>query len=191
MNFDSHVHRLLDAAVELVNALTSGEDGGRPVAVPTGPALRDAVTSAVTTPDYRPRPSLAECASLAEFAVPVRSVFEAAGRGDASAAAGAVNQLLRRTGARPQLNEDDDGSWHLHFHGVSDRFGPGWAAGIAAGLAMALGADEVGRLGVCAAGRCDRVYIDTSKNSRRQFCSTRCQNRVKAAAHRARSKASG
>jgi predicted RNA-binding Zn ribbon-like protein len=30
------------------------------------------------------------------------------------------------------------------------------------------------------------VFVDTSKNGRRRFCSTRCQSRVKAAAHRSR-----
>lgn len=46
--------------------------------------------------------------------------------------------------------------------------------------------DLAGRLGVCTAERCDRVYVDTSKNGTRRFCSTACQNRVKAAAFRAR-----
>ncbi|WP_235619177.1 CGNR zinc finger domain-containing protein [Embleya scabrispora] len=42
------------------------------------------------------------------------------------------------------------------------------------------------RLGLCGAPRCDRAYVDTSRNAGRQFCSTACQNRVKAAAFRAR-----
>ncbi|WP_405875666.1 CGNR zinc finger domain-containing protein [Streptomyces xanthophaeus] len=41
------------------------------------------------------------------------------------------------------------------------------------------------------AGRCDRVYADTSRNAARQFCSTACQNRTKAAAFRARRSAVG
>jgi predicted RNA-binding Zn ribbon-like protein len=45
--------------------------------------------------------------------------------------------------------------------------------------------DQQDRLGVCAAPRCDRVYVDTSRNATRRFCSTACQNRVKAAAFRA------
>ena len=57
-----------------------------------------------------------------------------------------------------------------------------------AGLALALGSDRSGRLGVCAADPCDRVFTDTSRNGGRRFCSTRCQNRVKAAAHRHRSR---
>ena len=45
-----------------------------------------------------------------------------------------------------------------------------------------------GRLGVCAAERCDRVYVDLSRNGAKRFCSTACQNRAKAAAFRVRSR---
>ena len=34
---------------------------------------------------------------------------------------------------------------------------------------------------------CDRVYVNTLYNLGKRFCSTRCQSRVKAAAHRAKS----
>jgi predicted RNA-binding Zn ribbon-like protein len=77
----------------------------------------------------------------------------------------------------------------LHFHGPDDSFERGWAAGIAAGLALAIGSDLAGRLGVCTAPDCDRVFVDSSRNAGRRFCSTRCQSRVKAAAHRARLRA--
>jgi predicted RNA-binding Zn ribbon-like protein len=49
-----------------------------------------------------------------------------------------------------------------------------------------VGSSLHGRLGVCSAERCDRVYVDTSRNGSRRFCSTACQNRVKAAAFRAK-----
>ena len=42
-------------------------------------------------------------------------------------------------------------------------------------------------MGTCAAERCDVVFVDTSKNGSRRFCSTGCQNRVKTAAYRSRS----
>ncbi len=51
---------------------------------------------------------------------------------------------------------------------------------------MVLGSELHGRLGVCTAARCDRVYVDLSRNGTRRFCSTACQNRNKAAAFRAR-----
>ena len=116
-----------------------------------------------------------------------RRVIEDIDGGDLAAAARRTNALLRTTGARPQLDTHGPGVWNLHFHGPDDTFGVGWSAGIAAGLAMALGTTDAGRLGVCAADRCDRVHLDTSRNGGRRFCSTRCQNRTKSAAHRARS----
>lgn len=188
MRFDSHIERVLTAATHLVNRLTAGFDGGQPVPAPSGAALREAVAAALAF-DGRPHTvRTADARTIAGVIPDVRAVFEAASHEETARAADLTNTLLDRTGARPRLNPDPDGSWHLHFHGPSDELGPGWAAGIAAGLAMALGVDEIGRLGVCSADRCDRVYVDTSRNGTRRFCSTRCQNRVKAATHRARQK---
>jgi predicted RNA-binding Zn ribbon-like protein len=124
--------------------------------------------------------------ALTEQAEAMREVFRAAYDGDLARAAATVNAMLLRTGARPQLDPEPAGGWQVHFHGSDDSLAVGWAAGCATGLALALGSDLAGRLGVCDADRCDRVFVDTSKNGSRKFCSTACQNRVKAAAYRAR-----
>lgn len=187
VRFDSHIERLLTASSRLVNALSPGLDGGRHVETPGGPALRSAIGVALTF-DREPTVSAAAARTIVDVVPDVRAVFESAAAGDTERAARITNTLLTRTAARPQLNQSADGGWHLHFHGPTDSLGPGWVAGLAAGLTMALGVDEIGRLGVCSAERCDRVYVDSSRNGTRQFCSTRCQNRVKAAAHRARQK---
>lgn len=115
----------------------------------------------------------------------MRVVFEAAYESDTDRAAKEVNHLLLDTRVRPQLDLTDQG-WNLHFHGADDTLANGWAAGCASGLALALGSDLAGRLGVCAAPACDRVFVDVSRNAQRRFCSPQCQSRVKAAAHRAR-----
>jgi len=57
---------------------------------------------------------------------------------------------------------------------------------MAVGLAYVLGSEYADRIGVCSAPDCDRVYVDVSRNGTKRFCSTACQNRVKAAAFRAR-----
>lgn len=62
----------------------------------------------------------------------------------------------------------------------------GWAADCVTGLAIVLGGQCWDRLGVCTVPRCDRVYVDTSRNASKRFCSTACQNRVKSAAFRER-----
>ena len=185
MLFDSHVSILLDAAVELVNRTTPGHDGTDAVGQPQGEALRGAVVAAISRDDYQPRVSHVTARALASLAAGIRPVFEATDAGDLDHAAALVNGLLEQTEARPRLIHTESG-WDLHFHGRDRTVYQGWAGGLAAGLALALGSDRGGRLGVCVAEPCDRVYIDSSRNGGRRFCSTRCQNRVKAAAHRAR-----
>ncbi|MEV8378245.1 CGNR zinc finger domain-containing protein [Kribbella sp. NPDC056861] len=185
MNFDSHILNVLTAATALVNRLTAGHSGGARYAVPADLA---GATADALGDDGRPRPevSTAQAKQLAAVAARMRVVFEAAHGGDTDRAAEEVNALLLDTNARPQLDRTGSPGWNLHFHGADDTLANGWAAGCAAGLAMALGSDLVGRLGVCSAPACDRVFVDASRNSARRFCSPQCQSRVKAAAHRAR-----
>ncbi|TQS12524.1 CGNR zinc finger domain-containing protein [Microbispora hainanensis] len=187
MNFNSHTDAVVGIAVGLVNALTEGEARGRPYAPPTGEARAAAVGDVLATGDRRaPEVSEAEADALTEIAGRLRGVFEAVTRGDVDAAALAVNGLLAETDARPHLDRHDGEPWHLHFHGAGGTLAGNYAAGCATGLAVVLGSELHDRLGVCTAPHCDRVYVDTSRNGTRRFCSTACQNRVKTAAFRAR-----
>ncbi len=188
IHFDSHVHTVTDQACRLVNALTSGHDGTRPVEPPPAGQRARIVHDLLARPDYDPRVDESAADGMVALAESLRVVFEAAARDDLDTAATAVNVLLREMGSVPQLDRARGGGWTLHFHGRKPGLVVGWGAGIAAGLALAIGSDLAGRLGVCQAAPCDRVYVDTSKNAGRRFCSTRCQSRVKAAAHRARKK---
>ena len=45
------------------------------------------------------------------------------------------------------------------------------------------------RLGVCAAAPCRRVFVDTSPNRSRRYCSDPCPSRANVAAYRARQRA--
>jgi predicted RNA-binding Zn ribbon-like protein len=189
VRFDSHIEILLEASASLVNELTDGERRGKPYTAPTGAALARAAAAAlpsggrVTVPEELPTAS-AEC--LAGTARAMRAVFEATEDDRADEAAAIVNRLLFETGARPQLDRAPGEPWQVHFHGASDTYGVGWSAGCATALALAIGSELAGRLGVCVAPHCDRVYVDASRNAVRRFCSAQCQSRVKAAAFRAR-----
>lgn len=187
VKFDSHAQNLLVVSTRLVNALTPGHQRGHAVAVPSGRERIQAVEDALSG-DGRPRPTVTakDAERLADIAARLRRVFEAAHRDDAKGAATEVNALLRDTRARPQLDYFEGEGWHLHFHGADTSVVNGWSAGCAAGLALAIGSDLAGRLGVCTAPACDRVFVDTSRNGKRLFCSPQCLSRVKAAAHRAR-----
>jgi len=188
IHFDSHVHAVTEQACKLVNALTPGHDGTRPVQPPPAGRRAQVVSDLLARPDYQPQVEEADADGMVALAESLRVVFEAAASGDLDTAATAVNALMREMGSVPQLDRARGGGWALHFHGRDPGLVIGWGAGIAAGLALAIGSDLAGRLGVCQADPCDRVFVDTSKNAGRRFCSTRCQSRVKAAAHRARQK---
>jgi predicted RNA-binding Zn ribbon-like protein len=176
---------IVTVAARLVNALTPGEAYGRPYLPPEGAALAAAATAALrAAPRDAPKVTPQEAAGFLPVATAIRAVFEATAAGRTDTAARLVNEILARYGARPRLDRHDGEPWHLHFHGAEDSLVTSWAAGCATGLAVVLGTDQQGRLGVCAAPRCDRVYVDTSRNATRRFCSTACQNRVKAAAFR-------
>ncbi len=171
----------------LVNLLTPGEDRGRGYQPPEGDERTAAQPKggAARTGGGR-EATWEEVAELCFVAAELRGVFEAVSTSAIDAAAARVNEMLIRTGARPELERHDGQSWHLHFHAADNSLPNGWAAGCATGLAVVLGSSGADRLGVCTAPRCDRVFVDTSRNGTRRYCSTSCQNRVKTAAFRAR-----
>ena len=82
MRFNSHVERLVDVTVALVNALTPGRAGGRPVVVPEGDALVAAVAHVVRDEGYEPRPSLEDAVGLRDVARCAREAFDALAAAD-------------------------------------------------------------------------------------------------------------
>jgi predicted RNA-binding Zn ribbon-like protein len=192
VDFDSHVSGTVLAAVALVNAVTPGLRGGRTVEVPGGPALADAVTAAVQHATTQPVPEVPadDAARLTGWADRLRTVIEHVEAGRVDDACTHLNSVLADSRAMPALSHHDGEPWHLHFHRPDASESDAWAASLATGLAVVLGNPTLDRLGVCRAEACDRVYVDVSRNGTRRFCSTACQNRVKAAAYRRRRTAS-
>ncbi|MEU1392162.1 MULTISPECIES: CGNR zinc finger domain-containing protein [unclassified Nonomuraea] len=188
MDYNSHTDAIVRVAVALVNALTPGEQRGREFPVPDDLA---AAASGALGSVYSGHRGIgaADAAELAEVAARLRVVFRAVADGDVDTAAMATNALLEESRARPMLERHDGEPWHLHFHGPGGSVAGDWAASCSTGLAIVLGSEFGDRLGVCTAPHCDRVYVDVSRNGTRRFCSTACQNRVKTAAFRARTRA--
>ncbi len=186
MDFDSHTSNVVEYAVAVVNAVTPGERHGRPFAAPTGAALVSAVRSAVPSDRTPDLPTESDAAELAAWAARLRAVVGFVDAGDVDTACVELNAIMRAAGAVPTLARHDGEPWHLHFHAADAGWAVSWAASMATGLAIVLGNPAVDRLGLCNAPVCDRVYVDISRNGTRRFCSTACQNRVKAAAFRAR-----
>ena len=187
VNFNSHTDVVVGVAVGLVNLLTEGEDRSRKYLPPEGAERAAALNALFKSAGSRTEVGSAEAEAFVPVATALGAVFSAVAAGDVDRAAHQLNDLLAATGAHPALDRHDGEPWHIHFHSA-DESSPaaGWAAGCATGLAIVLGGELHDRLGVCTAPHCDRVYVDVSRNGSRRFCSTACQNRVKAAAFRER-----
>lgn len=181
IHFGSHADRVLDPMVALINGLTPGLDRGTRVAAMAADERRRRARAALAVPFTG-----AEADGLVRLAARLRTAFAAADEGDVDRAAGIVNLLLEDYRPAPYLARHDGRTWHLHFHNTAPDTEPHWGAGFAAALASVIGSEGWRRLGICSAPRCDRVFVDRSRNGSRRFCSTSCQNRTKAAAFRAR-----
>jgi len=113
------------------------------------------------------------------------AVFADLARDELDAAAGRLNTLLALHPAHPHLAKED-GAWRLHHHPTDAELVPMWTSICAEGLARVIGLGDADRIGTCAAPHCGKVFLDGSRNASRRFCSTTCQNRVKATAFRRR-----
>lgn len=105
---------------------------------------------------------------------------------DDEAAVEALNGLLQGHPVHPVISGHDEADWHLHL--ADDDRPPGEVLVAVAAFGLATWLLEVGlqRRGQCAHDHCDDVYVDTSRNHSRRYCSSTCSNRANVAAHRAR-----
>lgn len=100
-----------------------------------------------------------------------------------------LNTLMIQVPMQPHLADHGRGP-HLHYAASGTGLINRVRANTVIGLASLICASGTDRRGACAAAGCDRVYADTSRGTRRKFCSTACLNRSTVAAFRAR-KAAG
>ena len=100
-----------------------------------------------------------------------------------------LNALMSRHPITPRISDHDEHQLHLHVAtdnaSVAELLVSESLLGLAT-LVCDLGAD---RLGVCSAPPCQHVFVDTSPNRSRRYCSERCSSRANVAAYRARQKA--
>ena len=130
-----------------------------------------------------------DLAVLRRFQRELRPAFEASDLDDVAGVVSVLNGLLEKHPITPRISDHDPADLHLH---VANK-----AASVAdlvigeALLGLATLVCDVGptRLGVCAATPCTNVYVDTSPNQSRRYCSERCSSRANVAAYRARQKA--
>ena len=98
-----------------------------------------------------------------------------------------LNELLAMARPRPYAT-DHDGDLHLHYAQPGTPALEQLTTTVAMGLATVVAQHGWQRLGVCSAEGCDDVYVDTSRNASRRYCSNTCASRSTVAAYRARQK---
>lgn len=121
---------------------------------------------------------------LATAIAELRAVF---GTDDLTAAAARLNALLAAPPLPTALVRVGDDRWALRPRIPDDADAAATLRAIGA-FALAEWSADRGRCawGVCAAGDCDRVFVDEGRRRPQRFCSERCATRTRVAAHRAR-----
>jgi predicted RNA-binding Zn ribbon-like protein len=171
VNFDAYAHR----AVDLVNARMAGLDDLKML-------VRDESWMCEEATDR-------DIASFRRSQKRLREVFELGAGGHDQEAVQALNALLEANPMQPRISGHDTDDWHMHVTSRGASVAAEYLAGAIWGLAVWLCEYGSARFGVCADERCGNVYLDTSSNCCRRFCSERCATRSHVAAHRARKRA--
>lgn len=171
-----------DQAVELVNMAERGT--GRPDRLATDEDVLELLPAGWQVTPAAARSGLEE---LRDARPRLRRVFDEAASGHDTRAIQTLNRLLYDFPAALSISDHaTGGGWHLHL--LDRDAGPArrYVTGAAVGLAYTIAERGLDRLGVCCATPCRSVFVDTTTNASRRYCSERCATRANVAAHRAR-----
>ena len=165
-----------ELAVRLVNTASLGHEGGDQLTTLDGlralVADREHLSHGISRTDLE---------ALRALRTEFRAFFVACSEGDGADAAARLNELLIQYPVHPQLSGHDGQAWHVHYTesgSMSDKY----AAGAAMGLAVRLTELGLDRFGLCQAAPCQGVFIDTTPEGTRRYCSQRCADRASLAA---------
>ena len=175
MDYDTYGSSAVELAIGLANAALDPPGG-----VETFLTSHVEWFSAATALELSGR----DTAAVARTARLVRSVALAESQDDVLSR---LNELLALARPRPYAT-DHDGELHLHYADADASALEQLTTTVAMGLSHVVVQHGWQRLGVCSAEGCDDVYVDTSRNASRRYCSNTCASRSTVAAYRARQK---
>jgi predicted RNA-binding Zn ribbon-like protein len=132
-----------------------------------------------------------DATALRRFQRELRPVFEASNERDEHAVVDLLNTLLAKHPVTPYIAGHEPGNWHMHVADQTSSVAELLVAESLMGLSTLVCDLGASRLGVCDASPCTHVFVDTSPNQSRRYCSDRCSSRANVAAYRARQKAQG
>jgi predicted RNA-binding Zn ribbon-like protein len=176
MDYDTYGSNAVELAIDLANAERSD-----PAWVPSFLASHDEWFTEGTTLELPEH----EAARVDQTAELIRAVALASSECEVK---DRINALLALASPKPYAT-DHDGELHLHYArpdaGVLEQL----TTTVAMGLSQVVVQHGWRRLGVCSAEGCGHVYVDTSRNASRRYCSNTCASRSTVAAYRARQRA--
>jgi len=108
---------------------------------------------------------------------------------DAAASAEILNSILADERAAPRLERERDG-FRIDFSSPDRGVARHVAITAAMGLAEMVVTSGRSRFGICSADDCRDVFVDTSRNRSRRYCTESCSSRSNVAAFRARRRSS-
>lgn len=126
---------------------------------------------------------------LRRFQRELRPVFEASEAGEVQEVVDGLNDLLVRHPITPMISDHDPDNLHMHVASSCASVAELLVSEALLGLATLVCDLGPSRLGVCSATPCTHVFVDTSPNQSRRYCSDRCSSRANVAAYRARQRA--
>src|SRR3954452_4868254 len=129
-----------------------------------------------------------DAVALRRFVKELRPVFEASNAGDQLAVVDRLNALLAKHPVTPYIAGHEPGRFHMHVTDQQSSVSELLIAESLMGLSTLVCDLGATRLGVCHASSCANVFVDTSPNQSRRYCSDRCSSRENVAAYRARQK---
>jgi predicted RNA-binding Zn ribbon-like protein len=134
-----------------------------------------------------------DVSAVRRFVKELRPVFEASNAGDEREVVERLNALLAKHPVTPYIaghgSDTVGGKWHMHVADRQSSVAELLVAESLLGLSTLVCDLGATRLGVCDAAPCTNVFVDTSPNHSRRYCSDRCSSRANVAAYRARQKA--
>jgi CGNR zinc finger/Putative stress-induced transcription regulator len=176
MDYDTYESGAVELAIDLANAGLDAPDGVRDFL-----HAHDEWFSPGTSLDLSDR----DAHALGRTARLVRAVAVA---GSQPEVIERLNELLGLARPRPYAT-DHDGELHLHYARAESSVLEQVTTTVAMGLSQVVVEHGWQRIGVCSAEGCGNVYVDTSRNASRRYCSNTCASRSTVAAYRARQKA--
>ncbi len=177
--FDEYTTSDLIGAVALINEGTPGWRRGHPYTPP------DNLSSEFMSQDHVWASSGANAEQTAAAARLVRRVAEACAATKLTQAVSELNQALHDLAPFPIFSRHGQ-DYRLHYHAQSNIATDNRMVAYLVALGTLITWKEWHRLGSCNAKRCDRMYIDLTRNASKRFCSAACMTRTKVAASRAR-----